>query len=806
MYLSSHPGGQLDFTSFPYQAGLFSAVITAFIVPKIQDLKVDPADQSAYYLQQSVQILAQISQQLASNHTQILSNLTHPSPYPTFHSSSSDRLVAVFWLMSLVFSLCAALAATLVQQWARAHLRPFQRQASLLKTLWIQIVLSEGVGRLQVVAGVVPRLIHLSLIFFFLGLIHAIMVINPFVALVTIALIFICSFYYIYGVTASITNPRWPYQNWLSNGMSRLIRNPRLILHNIMARGRVIWPGSLGAPATEPTTKSRPQDVRELRWMLDRINRSNKVETLVLAIPATFDQEWSRNVWKALVGEAQSTAPADVQVNSSPNIPRPREDPVINFCARVRQMFETYNNEKDSPNETARKQMQGCVETVACLVFCADIPSNWFGDIREVGEVLSEVGHYERVNKPLTIRSNPRFAARWTCLSLAAIRQMVMAPGNRVRELAGFAVSGIARFHDYGAPDIAALKGAERIDGYMKTAWEHVEYLHHQAFEPRGMSRTEEEIKSILESCASQITELERIENEANGIDVIDWRISLLQDAMNGATAKLTRRLPGVLFDQLQQSQLIPIREAFDFPLFGSTPITPLFIFPQQQLQGLFALGRGLRNILEGNILDGRNKDIFESLASIGNIPMPLRRLNHLMKRQLSRLQDLRDGGGLGFTIELFFLALRQLSLASVSLTLESKEILYSGTFEAITSGWVDSKHSFGTQAILLDLVCDLVIQGRGVFSDIAYPTYIVNELLELVRKMVVDGHGGLQTHIKDAVQDAVQELQAFNPGEDQVLPDKALLRDRVLEAITPSPSQNTPPDDHDDQILASPT
>jgi len=170
------------------------------------------------------------------------------------------------------------------------------------------------------------------------------------------------------------------------------------------------------------------------------------------------------------------------------------------------------------------------------------------------------------------------------------------------------------------------------------------------------------------------------------------------------------------------------------------------------------------------------------------------------MKRQLRRLQDLRDGGGLGFTIELFFLALRQLS--SVSLTPESKEILYVGTFKVITSGWVDSKHSFGTQAILLDLVCDLVIQGRGVFSDITYPTYIVDELLELVRKMV-DGYGGLRTHIDDAVQ----ELRAFNPGEDQALWDKALLRDRALKAITTPPSQSTPPHDHDQiQTPASPT
>ena len=49
-------------TSLSIQAGL-SGVLTAFVVPKIQafqDLKVNPADQSVYYHNQSAQMLDQI--------------------------------------------------------------------------------------------------------------------------------------------------------------------------------------------------------------------------------------------------------------------------------------------------------------------------------------------------------------------------------------------------------------------------------------------------------------------------------------------------------------------------------------------------------------------------------------------------------------------------------------------------------------------------------------------------------------------------------------------------------------------------
>ncbi|KAF8469330.1 hypothetical protein DFH94DRAFT_775021 [Russula ochroleuca] len=102
-------------------AGLLSGVltgVTAFVVSKIQDLKVDPAVQSVYYQNQSAQMLNQISQQLASVGNQISTNSTPsmPSlPYPAFHATPSDRRVNIFWLISLVCSLSAALLAALVQ-------------------------------------------------------------------------------------------------------------------------------------------------------------------------------------------------------------------------------------------------------------------------------------------------------------------------------------------------------------------------------------------------------------------------------------------------------------------------------------------------------------------------------------------------------------------------------------------------------------------------------------------------------------------------------------------------------------------
>ncbi|KAH9170099.1 hypothetical protein EDB89DRAFT_1980559 [Lactarius sanguifluus] len=126
------------------------------------------------------------------------------------------------------------------------------------------------------------------------------------------------------------------------------------------------------------------------------------------------------------------------------------------------------------------------------------------------------------------------------------------------------------------------------------------------------------------------------------------------------------------------------------------------------------------------------------------------------MERQLWRLQDLRDGGGLGFTVELFFLSLRQ--LLSMSSSHESNSVFYIGTFKLIASHWMEGRKSLGTQCILLHVICDLVIRDRGIFSGFPYPESITNTLLDMVGKML-QGYAGPDEHIRDAVR----EIQSIN-------------------------------------------
>ena len=511
------------------------------------------------------------------------------------------------------------------------------------------------------------------------------------------------------------------------------------------------------------------RDVRAVQWLIDNIHVRKEMETLVLSIPDSFNQEWWRDVWKRVVSDDQSMSTVDSQIQTLPGLPSLREGSAVsNLCRCIRYFFEIYSNEGDSMDpEERRRRMHGCVEAAASLVCCSEVELDLFG---EVGEILNALGDKERTNDPSTISPNPSFTVRWTCLSLVATWKMISA--SRLQELVKFALDGITLSQpDY---DTMELTAAQRIDDNLKKAWASVVDIL-LALEPWSRDKTGIEIKETLSSCEASISKLERIAVEADGVGDVDWRISILQEAMDGTTKNLMRRLPGVFFSELKPAVPIMISEAFDFSFFELTPVPPRLIFLGQQIQSLCSLGRRLRDIIEDQNAE-MHEETLKSLESLREIPVAVRGLNHLMKRQLWRLQDLHEGGGFGFTIELFFLAVRQLS--STPSSFELKKVFLAGTFKVITSNWEESKNSKGTQGILLELLCDLVIRGRGVFSNFPYPPYIVNMLLDLVEKMVKE-QGSQHPHINDVIKE-LKDIPWTRMD--------CTLRGRALSAIGPSP------------------
>jgi len=66
-------------------------------------------------------------------------------------------------------------------------------------------------------------------------------------------------------------------------------------------------------------------------------------------------------------------------------------------------------------------------------------------------------------------------------------------------------------------------------------------------------------------------------------------------------------------------------------------------------------------------------------------------------------------------------------------------------------------------QRILLDILCDFVIQRHGIFSDFIYPLHIVEMLLVPLRRMA-EGQRGLHPHI-DSVSTKLRDEDPRNYG-----------------------------------------
>ena len=221
----------------------------------------------------------------------------------------------------------------------------------------------------------------------------------------------------------------------------------------------------------------------------------------------------------------------------------------------------------------------------------------------------------------------------------------------------------------------------------------------------------------------------------------MDQRIYDVQSFIVATSQGITRQLPGVQFDDFDP-ETGPVAVQFSHLVDWSRGPPTQFISPGQTLKNICSLGSTFRSTLEGMWDLVAHQELLENVKEFLQDPTWK---EILLQRQLWRLQDLRDGGGLGFTVELFFLALKQQLLSTTS-TNESHSPLYIDAFRAISSDWAKYQHSPGTQKLLLDMI----MPYHGIISKFRFPTYITDEFLELLRNILKAQRG---SHLEDAMQ-----------------------------------------------------
>lgn len=119
------------------QSGLFSAVVTAFLIASYPALQPDVLTINANLTAQVVTILSRSTNQ---------SELVTPQ-LPAPNSHTAYLIINAFWFLSLAFSLTCALAATLVQQWSRTYLQGTEEHFNLHQRVRMRTYLQRGVRK-----------------------------------------------------------------------------------------------------------------------------------------------------------------------------------------------------------------------------------------------------------------------------------------------------------------------------------------------------------------------------------------------------------------------------------------------------------------------------------------------------------------------------------------------------------------------------------------------------------------------------------------------------------------------------------
>ncbi|KAJ7164205.1 hypothetical protein C8R46DRAFT_309520, partial [Mycena filopes] len=285
-------------------AGLFSAILTAFLIESYKTLNSNSGDVT-------VHLLMQISQQLATSTSTNVSALLIPAPLPVpFTPAATSLICNALWFISLGFSLACAMLATLLQQWARDFLHKADLRSAPVIRARIFSYLYYGLQRFQMhtMVEVIPLLLHGSLLFFLCGLVAFLTLVNAAMALIAATLLVIVGGVY-FGLTLLPSlYLDCPYHTPLSGTVWRVlqalksIRRHRRLPNDIDSDERLGLPSydvfrgshppigetmieAMSRTAMEVSRERSERDQRALVWTVKSLVDDAELEPFVEAIP-----------------------------------------------------------------------------------------------------------------------------------------------------------------------------------------------------------------------------------------------------------------------------------------------------------------------------------------------------------------------------------------------------------------------------------------------------------------------------------------------------------------------------------------
>ncbi|KAI0790196.1 hypothetical protein BC629DRAFT_1287924, partial [Irpex lacteus] len=188
-------------------AGLFSAVLTAFLIESYNNLLEDPATQTLVAIRQLVTQTASYKYEAG-----MLNSSASPLVVEAFQASSTDIRVNVLWFASLLFSLITASFGILVKQWLREFLAA--ENPSPQARLRVRHLRYPQLSHWKVfeIAAILPLLLQLALALFFVGLCYFTASVHPSVKYTTLPLVIGWTFCFSTVTILPLFHPKCPYR------------------------------------------------------------------------------------------------------------------------------------------------------------------------------------------------------------------------------------------------------------------------------------------------------------------------------------------------------------------------------------------------------------------------------------------------------------------------------------------------------------------------------------------------------------------------------------------------------------------
>ncbi|THG94510.1 hypothetical protein EW026_g6977 [Hermanssonia centrifuga] len=222
-------------------AGLFSAVITPFVIESYKTLREDIPSSSLQVLRQLAANTESYTITITSGSPSFVNSTQPASSSTPFTPNPNDVRVNVLWFASLILSLVTASLGMLVKQWLRA---------------WLATDLTSGQARLRArhfrlpgvqawkvfeIAAALPLLLQIALAFFLTGLCYFTSAIHPSLRDTSIPLVGVWALFILATSIAPAFSSHSPYKLGLLKGIMKTIRICRwkVILYfcNFLSRG-----------------------------------------------------------------------------------------------------------------------------------------------------------------------------------------------------------------------------------------------------------------------------------------------------------------------------------------------------------------------------------------------------------------------------------------------------------------------------------------------------------------------------------------------------------------------------------------